>query len=317
MNAGALLVACALDAVVGDPRWLPHPVRLMGQVIAGYERSIRPVLSTRTCERMAGIVLAVGLPAAAYGAAWFAIDQLGRLHEVIGQGVEVVLAFTTLAARDLADHARAVRQALASGSLEEARGAVSQIVGRDTAQLAEGGVVRATVESVAESTADGVVAPLLYLALGGPPLALAYKAISTLDSMVGHLDDRYRYFGWASARLDDLANWVPARLTALLIVLSAGLVRRDAGAAKRAWRAFQRDGKKHPSPNSGHPEAAMAGALGVQLGGTSYYEGVAMAHSLMGEPIRSLGPPCISDALCIMWTVFLIGTLLAAGVLWL
>ena len=146
MTAGALLVACALDAVVGDPRWLPHPVRLMGWVIVGYERTIRPVLSTRACERTAGIVLAVGLPVVCYGLAWLAIEWSSRLHEVIGQGVEAVLAFTTLAARDLADHARAVRQALTTGSLENARGAVSQIVGRDTAQLSEGEIVRATVE---------------------------------------------------------------------------------------------------------------------------------------------------------------------------
>ena len=317
MTAGTLLLACTLDAVTGDPRWLPHPVRLMGRMIAWYEQGVRRVTAHRTEELVAGIVLAVGLPAVSYSFAWLAVEWSGRVHEVAGKGMEVLLAFTTLASRDLADHVVTVWRALKAGSLDEARLAVARIVGRDTAQLSEGEIVRATVESVAESTADGVVAPLLYLALGGPPLALAYKAINTLDSMIGHLDDRYRHFGWASARLDDLANWVPARLTALLIMLSACVVWRDAGAAKRTWRVLRRDGKQHPSPNSGRPEAAMAGALGVQLGGTNYYEGVAAEHPPMGEPIRPLSPPCISDALHIMWTVFLIGTLLAAGVLWL
>jgi len=315
MNAGTLLVACALDAVVGDPRWLPHPVRLMGRAIAGYERSIRPILSNRTCELIAGIVLAVGLPAVSYGVAWLVVDQASRLHEVIGQGGEVALAFTTLAARDLADHARAVRHALVAGSLEAAREAVSQMVGRDTAQLSEEAIVRATVESVAESTADGVVAPLLYLVLGGPPLALAYKAVNTLDSMVGHLDDRYRHFGWASARMDDLVNWVPARLTALLIVLAAGVVGHDTSTMSQAWRIFRRDGKQHQSPNSGCPEAAMAGALGVQLGGTNYYEGVATERPPLGAISRPLTSHSIRDALRIMWTVFLMGALVAAGLL--
>ncbi len=317
MNAGTLLVACALDAAVGDPRWWPHPVRLMGRVIAWYERSIRPVASTRTCELVAGIVLAVGLPAAAYGVAWLAVDQSSRLHEVIGKGVEVILAFMTLAARDLADHARAVRQALAAGSLEDARRAVSRMVGRDTAQLSEGEIVRATVESVAESTADGVVAPLFYLVLGGPPLALAYKAINTLDSMVGHLDERYRYFGWASARLDDVANWIPARVTALVIVVSAGVVFRKGENMKRAWYILWRDGKKHPSPNGGRPEAAMAGALGVQLGGINFYEGIPAERPVLGESIRSLSPNRIGEALRVMWTVFALTALLAAGLLWL
>lgn len=316
MTAGTLLLACTIDAILGDPRWLPHPVRLMGRVIAGYERTIRPVLSTRTFERMAGIVLAVGLPTGVYGAAWVAVDQASRLHEVIGQGVEVVLAFTTLAARDLADHARAVRQALAIGSLETARGAVSQIVGRDTAQLSEGEIVRATVETVAESTSDGIVAPLVYLVLGGPPLALAYKAISTLDSMIGHLDDRYRYFGWASARLDDLANWIPARVTAFLIVISAGVVFRTGESMRRAWYVFRRDGKKHLSPNSGHPEAAMAGALGVQLGGITSYEGIPIERPVLGESIRALSLNRIGEGLRVMWTVFGLTALLAAGVLW-
>jgi adenosylcobinamide-phosphate synthase len=315
MTAGMLLAACALDAAVGDPRWLPHPVRLMGHAVTWYEREMRCIVSNRAGELAAGLVLAVGLPAVTYGAAWLAIDLSSRLHDVVGQVVEVLLAFTTLAARDLADHAGDVRRALDAGSLEDARIAVSRIVGRDTAQLSETEVVRATVETIAESTADGIVAPLFYLILGGAPLALAYKAVNTLDSMVGHLDQRYRSFGWASAQFDDVANWVPARVTALLIAGAAGLVLRDTASSKRAWRIFRRDGKKHPSPNSGRPEAAMAGALGVQLGGTNYYDGVPAERPALGEPLRSLSPPCINEALRVMWTVFGLAALLASGLL--
>lgn len=315
MTAGTLFMACALDAALGDPRWLLHPVRLMGRAVAWYERRIRSVVSDRTGEAVAGIVLAVGLPAVSYGVSWLAIDLSSRIHETVGKGVEVFLAFTTLAARDLADHAVEVRRALEAGSLEHARMAVARMVGRDTARLSETEVVRATVETVAESTADGVMAPLFYLILGGAPVALAYKAISTLDSMVGHLDQRYRYFGWASARLDDVANWVPARVTALLIAGVAGLALGDVAASRRAWRVFRRDGKKHPSPNSGRPEAAMAGALGVRLGGTNYYDGVPAERPALGEPLRSLGPTRIGEALRVMWTVFGLAALLTSGLL--
>jgi adenosylcobinamide-phosphate synthase len=315
MTPGTLLLACTLDAVLGDPRWLPHPVRLMGRTIVWYEQGVRRVAAHRTGELVAGIVLALGLPVVSYSLAWLAIEWSGRVHEVAGKGVEVFLAFTTLAARDLRDHALAVWRTLATGSLEDARVAVARIVGRDTAQLSEAEVVRATVETIAESTSDGVVAPLFFLVLGGAPLALAYKAISTLDSMVGHLDERYRHFGWASARLDDAANWIPARVTALVIVVSAGVVFRKGENMRRAWYILWRDGKKHPSPNGGHPEAAMAGALGVQLGGTNFYEGVPSARPVLGESVRSLSPPCIDEALCVMWAVFALTALLAAGLL--
>lgn len=315
MTADTLLLACTLDAVLGDPRWLPHPVRLMGRTIAWYEQMVRRVAAHRIGELVAGMVLAVGLPAVSYSFAWLAIEWSGRVHGVAGKGVEVLLAFTALASRDLSDHVVTVWRALATGSLEEARLAVARIVGRDTAQLSEAGVVRATVETVAESTSDGIVAPIFFLALGGAPLALAFKAINTLDSMIGHLDDRYRYFGWASARLDDLANWIPARVTAFLIVISAGVVFRTGESAKRAWYILLRDGKKHASPNSGHPEAAMAGALGVQLGGVTSYEGIPAERPVLGESILALSPHRISEALRVMWTVFGLAALLAAGLL--
>lgn len=315
MTAGVLLLACALDAILGDPRWMPHPVRLMGRVIVWCEQGARRVATNRTGELAAGVVLAVGLPAVSYGLAWLAIAGAGRAHAVAGYGMEALLAFTTLAARDLRDHAAAVGRALEAGSLEQARMAVAQIVGRDTAQLSEAEVARATVETVAESASDGIVAPLFFLVLGGAPLAMAYKAINTLDSMVGHLDDRYRDFGWASARLDDVANWAPARVTALVIVVSAGVVFRRKERVQRAWRVLRRDGGKHPSPNGGRPEAAMAGALGVQLGGTNVYEGIPSERPVLGESVRALSPRCIDEALRVMWAVVALTAGLAAGLL--
>ncbi|TAJ25085.1 MAG: cobalamin biosynthesis protein CobD [Nitrospirae bacterium] len=309
MTSGEILLACLLDAVLGDPRWLPHPVRLMGWAIAWCDERIRPVLRSPAGERVAGIVLAVGLPVLAYAVGWLAIEMAGRVHWVFGRGVEVVLACTTLAARDLADHALSVVRALEAGRLQGAREAVSRIVGRDTAELSESDVARATVETVAESTSDGVIAPLFYMVIGGAPLALAYKAVNTLDSMVGHRDRKHRYFGWASAKCDDGANWIPARVTAVLLVLAGGLIFRNADTIRRAWRIFVRDGKKHPSPNSGRPEAAMAGVLGVQLGGTNVYAGVPSARPPLGDPGAPLDAHHIRSALWLMT----LSVLLAAG----
>jgi adenosylcobinamide-phosphate synthase len=309
MTAGQLLLACLLDVLVGDPRGFPHPVRFMGEVIAWSDDRIRPLLHSRMAKRAAGVALAIGLPASAYAVGWLAIEWAAGIHRVLGIAVQVGLAFTTLAARDLVEHVRSVQEALEAGSLEAARTAVSRIVGRDTRELSEPEVVRAAVETVAESTSDGVVAPLFYLALGGPPLALAYKAISTMDSMIGHLDERHRDFGCASARLDDLANWIPARVTALLLVLAAGLSPGGLGTIRKAWRVVRRDGGKHPSPNSGRPEAAMAGALGVQLGGTNVYDGRPVARPVLGDP----GPPLAAAHIGQALMLAVMASLLAAG----
>lgn len=312
MTAGTLLLASALDAALGDPRWLPHPVRLMGRVITWYDHAVRKRAVTESGALGAGILLALGLSLLSYGTAWIILELAGRLSLSLGKIVEVYLAFTTLAARDLADHVSAVYQALKAGRQVEAREAVARIVGRDTAQLPESEVVRAAVETVAESSCDGIIAPLFYLALGGVPLGLAYKAINTLDSMVGHRDPEYRSFGWASARLDDLANWVPARMTAGLLVLSAALVRRR-GAVRDAWRILGRDGKKHPSPNAGRPEAAMAGALGVRLGGRNTYGGIPEERPALGESIRPLTADRIQEALVVMWSASALAVALAAA----
>lgn len=315
MTGGELALACALDAAVGDPRWFPHPVRWMGSVINWCDRFVYRLLLSPAKQRLAGVLLAAALPIGAYGAGalliWFG-DSIGPLW---GSVVTVLLAWTTLAARDLIDHVLSVQQALQSVSLTEAQSAVSKIVGRDTEEMAESDIVRATVETIAESTADGIIAPLFYLVIGGAPLALAYKAISTLDSMIGHLDERYRWFGWASARLDDVANFLPARITALLLVLSEGIVARSWPAMQRAWQILLRDGGRHPSPNSGRPEAAMAGALGVQLGGINRYDGLLVERPCLGDPDQPLTSDHIGGALTLMLWTSLLGVLLSMGFL--
>lgn len=291
------LAVCLLDAMAGDPHWLPHPVRMMGVLIREYERHTLERLLSPWAKRVAGLGLAVGLPLSCFLITQWLIGWAEQVHEVVGVMVWVVLGSTTIAGRDLWDHAWQVYRALRKGCVVSARAAVGRLVGRDTETLSEGEIVRATVESVSENTSDGIVAPLVYLALGGPALAIAYKAINTLDSMVGYRTDRYREFGWASARADDVANWVPARVTAVAISVAAS-VRLGTGMA--SWRMCWRDARHHPSPNSGWPEAAMAGALGVQLGGCNWYDGVAEPRATLGDPITPLCHSHIPVALQVM-----------------
>lgn len=276
------LAVCILDVLVGDPRWMPHPVRGMGFFIHHYEGLIFSRLSGSCAQKMAGLGLAVGLPVGSFVITWKIMSWAEQLHPIVGVVTWVVLGYTTLAGRDLWDHALRVYQALTIESLVSARAAVGHLVGRDTAALSEEEIVRATLESISENTSDGIVAPLVYLALGGPALAMAYKAVNTLDSMIGYRCERYRDFGWASARLDDVANWVPARLTAVAMSVAAAL---RLGTGLASWRMCWRDARHHPSPNSGWPEAAMAGALGVQFGGCNVYEGVAEMRPILGDPV--------------------------------
>ena len=316
MTGGELVLAAALDVVAGDPCWLPHPVRGMGMLIAWYDHRVRTFCRSDQALQIAGACLALGLPAVAYAAATWLIAQAATLSPLFGQLVSIGLAYTSLAGRDLFDHVQPVSRALQEGNLAAAREAVARIVGRDSSALEEPEIVRATVETIAESTADGIIAPLVYLSLGGAPLALAYKAVNTLDSMVGHHDERYEHFGWASARLDDVMNWVPARLTGGFIALASGLATAQWHRVQDSWYILHRDGDKHPSPNSGMPEAAMAGGLGVQLGGRNYYDGVAHEGELIGDAGTALTPGHIDQATRIMVVAAGMGLFFALLSLW-
>ena len=316
MTPMELVAACALDAAIGDPRALPHPVRWMGSVVTTAHQRARTLRMGPHALRAAGVLLALGLPVTAYVVGWASIAAGTALHDWVGQGIGICLASTTLAWRDLVDHVHAVSAALKAGSLERARQAVGLTVGRDTQNLSEEDVVRAAVETTAESACDGVIAPLVFLVIGGAPLALAYKAVSTLDSMVGHRDADYRDFGWASARLDDLANWIPARITAWLIAVASGLVFLSAKTMKRSVVILLRDGHKHPSPNSGRPEAAMAGALGVELGGVNSYGGHRAMRPVLGDGEEVLSTRHVDRATSLMTVAYLIAIAGSVRILW-
>jgi adenosylcobinamide-phosphate synthase len=259
VTAPRLAAAYALDWLLGDPEWFPHPVRGFGFLVRRGEPALRRFTGSPESELAAG----AGLTLAVAAAGWAA----GRLKHPAWR---VLLAWTALATRSLLDEAGAVIRALEADDLDLARVGLARIVGRDTEHLDAGEIARAVIETLAESTCDGIVAPLFWLATAGVPGAMAYKAINTLDSMIGHPEPPYRYFGRFAARLDDAVNYVPARATALCIAAGAKACGLDARGALQIWR---RDGDSHASPNAGQSEAAMAGALGVRLGGLNSYDG--------------------------------------------
>jgi len=303
-----VLAAIALDAVLGDPRWLPHPVRAVGALATRMEALTRKLIPS---ARAAGVLTALVVVGAAGAAVFLLVRAAAAIHPAVGDAVSIVLIATTLAARDLAGHALNVHRALNRGDLPEARKKVALMVSRDTEALDEVEAARAAIESVAENTVDGVTAPLLFAVVGGPVAAMMYKAVNTLDSMFGYKTDRYLKFGWASARLDDVVNYIPARITAALVTLAASLV----GARPvQALRCLLRDGGKHPSPNSGLTEAAMAGALGVRLGGVSSYFGVQSTKPFLGNPLEPLAKGHIRRAVALMAVTYLLAALLFLGI---
>ncbi len=300
-TAMVMLLAFCLDLVMGDPRWLPHPVREMGRAISALEKGLRGLFpATPGGERAAGAVLALVLPVGSFWLGWAVLWLCGRLAPWLGLAAEVLLCSQCLAARELKKESMAVYRELERGDLSAARTAVARIVGRDTGSLTAEGVTKAAVETVAENTSDGEIAPLFWMAIGGAPLALAYKAVNTMDSMVGYRNEKYQYFGTAAARLDDLVNWLPARMAALVMVALCPLAGLDAEGAFRVWR---RDRKKHKSPNSAQTEAAMAGALGVQLAGDAWYFGELHHKPTLGDDLRPVRPADIKKADQLMyWT---------------
>jgi len=269
-----MLAGIGLDVLVGDPRWLPHPVRGVGLLISGLERGLRKL----PYEKIAGCILVFAVLFIVVMVTTVTLHWAGSLPAVYW-------IFSCLALRNLDDESNKVIAALRSGDLHKARTLVQYLVGRDTHDLSERDVTRAVFETVAENMSDAVVAPLFYLAILGVPGMVAYKAVNTMDSMMGYKTERYIRFGWAAARLDDVANYIPARITAGLIVVSAALVRLR---WRSAIRAVLRDAHLQPSPNAGYPEAALAGALGVRLGGLNYYFGQAVQKPFLGDPIEDL-----------------------------
>ena len=300
-----------LDGIFGDPAWLVHPVVIMGKAITALEKFLRKRLpNTPEGERRGGRILAMSLPVGTLlitgGVCWL----FYRISPILGFAIELLWCAQALAAKGLAQESTNVYRELVKGDLPASRRAVSRIVGRDTAELTSKGVTKAAVETVAENASDGVIAPLFYMMLGGAPLALVYKAINTMDSMVGYKNEKYLNFGRAAAKLDDAANYLPSRIAALLWIASAALTGND---AKSAWRIWRRDRRKHASPNSAQTESACAGALNVQLAGPATYFGKYCDKPTIGDAVRAIEPGDILRANKMMYTASLLG--LAAAVL--
>jgi adenosylcobinamide-phosphate synthase len=292
MNRSVLLPAAyLLDQIAGDPEWFPHPVRLIGSAISRGECALRRPNRSSSVELVCGAALTFVIVGSTYWLTAAAIQAAHRRSRSLGDAIELFLGWTCLAARNLKQEAGSVTNALSDGKLPLARSRLARIVGRDTAELDSSEISRAVIETVAESASDGVVAPLFYMAIGGVPFSMAYKAINTLDSMIGHPDENYFYFGKAAARLDDIANYLPARITALCLIGASRLIGQADSTA--AWRTWLRDGAKHKSPNAGQPESAIAGALHVALGGDNTYAGERIPGARIGD---EFAPPALGKA---------------------
>ena len=304
-----LLLALALDATLGDPDWLyravPHPVAALGRIIEATERRLNDPECTRQARAARGLVLTCVIVLGAGALGWAVEWALSAMTG--GWVVQALLASTLIAGRGLYDHVRTVADGLTRG-VEEGRAAVAHIVGRDPASLDSAGVARAAAESTAENFSDGVVAPVFWFALLGLGGLAAYKAVNTLDSMIGYRSERHEAFGMAAARLDDAVNWLPARLAGLILVLAAALLPgADAG---RAWRTLRRDARKHRSPNAGWQEAALAGALGFALAGPRQYGGTTVEDHWMGDGRADLTPADLRAAL----RLYVVANLVLAGI---
>ena len=294
MTVWAVLGGFVLDALFGDPAWLPHPVVYMGKAISKLEKFLRPRLpKTPQGELLGGAIVAFCLPVGTFLLTGLVCWGAARLHPLLGLAVQMFWCGQALAARGLVQESTNVYKELKKPDLPGARKAVSRIVGRDTAELTAEGVTKAAVETVAENASDGVIAPLLYMLIGGAPLALTYKAINTMDSMLGYKNEKYLYFGRIPAKLDDAANYLPSRLAALLWVAAAAFTHND---AKGAWKIWRRDRRNHASPNSAQTESACAGALGVQLAGPAYYFGQYYPKLTIGDALRPIEPEDILRA---------------------
>lgn len=285
-HAAALAAGFILDLLFGDPKWMYHPVIFIGKTISFLEKNIRKILPrTPSGELMGGIVLVLLTLIASGGIPCIILYAAGLIHPAIQWAAGAFMCYQLLAVKCLRDESMKVYDALKTGTIEDGRHAVSMIVGRDTQALDEKGVVKAAVETVAENFSDGVLAPMLYMLIGGPVLMFVYKGINTMDSMVGYKNDRFLYFGRCAAKLDDAANFIPSRIAGIMLILAAYI---GPFSGKDARRIFLRDRRKHASPNSAQTESAAAGALQIQLAGNAYYFGKLHEKQFIGDSIREI-----------------------------
>jgi len=305
MTPAVFLGAYIIDIIIGDPRWFPHPVVIIGKAVRFLEGKIRR--TSLTGRKKGGIILCFAVVIPVYFITWGIVEGCFFINSLFGMIVTALLAFLTLATRSLYDESKVVLNALNRGNIEETRKSLSMIVGRDTENLDEQGICRAVIETVSENLSDGIVAPMFYLALGGVPLAMAYKAVNTLDSMVGYKNERYADIGWFSAKMDDIWNWIPARFTGFIIVAVSFILRLN---WRDSWKIMRRDGRNHSSPNSGISEAAAAGSLGIQLGGENRYFGEIVRKPTIGDAAKKIDRGDVKKA----WSIMFASSLLMAAV---
>lgn len=298
-----LIIGFFMDLMLGDPHGWYHPVRTIGRLINKSEELLRKIFpSTPKGEMAGGILFAALIPGIGTGISWLLLKIAAKAGGFFRLAAESVMCYQLLAAKSLKDESMKVYDELKKGDTEKARKAVSMIVGRDTQCLSREGITKAAVETVAENTSDGVIAPLLFMAFGGAPAGFFYKSVNTMDSMVGYRNEKYEYFGKAAAKLDDMVNWVPARISGLLMVACAFLLGKKRGFdGKNAWKIYLRDRKNHKSPNSAQTEAACAGALQVKLAGDAWYFGKLVKKPTLGDDIRNIEPEDIPRANRLMY----------------
>jgi len=289
-----------LDIIFGDPQWMHHPVRYIGRAINGLEK----VLKKGRGEKLAGVVLLLAIMSLCFVVPYGILYLCNRIHPMLKLGVEALMIYQIFATKCLHVETKKVYDALVAGDMKEARKYISYLCSRDTDKMTEEEISRSAIETVSENIADGIIAPLLFVVLGGAPLGWLYKGVNTLDSMVGYKNEKYIDFGWASARMDDVLNYVPARLTGLLVVLATVLLGFD---FKSSFRIMLRDRRNHSSPNSAYSEAPVAGALGIQLGGRTSYFGVYSEKPTMGDPINQIQRKHINDTFKIMYVTSFLG----------
>lgn len=298
MNIFNLLVAFLLDLWIGDPVGIPHPVVLIGKLITKLENIFYKEYKSNSYKLVTGAILVILVLFITYLSSWFLISIFTLIHPWLGWIINIWLISTTIAVKGLRDAGNKIKTLLTQNNINEARKEVGFIVGRDTYNLTENEIIRATVETIAENIVDAIISPLLFAFLGGAPLAMTYRAVNTLDSMLGYRNEKYLYFGRVAARLDDFFNYFPARLTGFSIVLICILLPEYS--VKNSLKILKRDSRKHPSPNSGFSESAVSGALQVRLGGLNYYQGVPSQRPFIGDEVFPLTVETIGKASKIM-----------------
>lgn len=307
----AVIIGFILDLIFGDPHWLPHPVRLIGLLISKGEKVLRRLLpKTKIGEYIGGLILTTIIITIAFLFPLLILYFAGKINSVLSIAIEAIFCYQILATKSLKTESMRVYNQLKENDITNARKYLSWIVGRDTQNLTEEGITKATVETIAENTSDGVIAPLIFIALGGSPLGFLYKAVNTLDSMIGYKNDKYLYFGRFAAKLDDVVNFIPAIISAYIMIAASFLTRLD---YKNAYKIYKRDRRNHSSPNSAKTESVCAGALNVKLAGDAYYFGKLVKKKTIGDANRTIQVDDILVANRLMYATAILSTILLCG----